>query len=340
MFYVLNPITNWVKISKSRYSLSLGVRLLEVSGDSVDFIFERFLPYFKELRDRNGIFKEFKNDVKFVEQAITACTSIGLLLTKIEPISPNLYDGLRANIVPDTKLETHDKIKQKTLYIFGNSLYANQLEKSLDIPIKIEFFDNIDNLIESKIKYQDKKIGSEEFNLEDTWPNYITIVFDTNSHALELSQINLKFLKSDIWWIPVRLSPTHTTVGPLIIPFQTPCFECLVIRHCSTSPMSEILHKIELDSSLKRDNNSNLVSKALLSQAIGVLSSELLLYFTPPCFPGIIGRIISFSHFSMGTKYNRVLRLPNCPACKDSSVSKHPWEKISLTVNQVMGYGR
>lgn len=327
---MLNPTARWSRIAASSYSVVVGMKLFRIAGSSAEFFFQQFLPRFGDPLHRSEVARTFREtSPDLLEAALKSAVSTGLLLIRTAFAAPNLYDGLRATIVPDPARGNDSLVANITLV--GTESDAALLRELVDFPCSITHTTDPADAVE----IQKKRIGSSEAT---AWPSHLCIVIDANQHAVSLSDINRRLLDAAIWWIPVRLSPSHAVLGPLIIPYQTACFECAVIRHCAVSSEGRLLHALELGREVTHyAAEPGLASKALRGQALATLASELLMYFTPPCTPGLVGRIVSFSLTSMGSKYHRVLRVPLCPACGPSTAPRHPWRNIALTVEQVIG---
>lgn len=338
IYYVLSPLASWVRHSSSIYTVSAAHRLTEVKGKTCEFFFETFLPFFANPRTLSELRTRFGSEIpeELLLTALEAGTAHMLLLVDNKASIPSYFDGFAALSSPNTSI-AREADHTFTINFFGPKKHADRLRETVDFPCTILSYE--DDQIDEFLENQKLDHGVHNKRLKDAWPTEISVVLDSSSSGIRLAKFNSLFLKLSMWWVPVRHGPSHGTVGPLIIPFQTPCFECVVARHSAASPQSQLMYTLELDNTLARSDVNNVPpSNAIISLAFGFLANELLLFFTPPSNPGLISRVIAFSQLSLGATHHKVLRVPNCPACGVASLpALHPWSSLSLTISQVMG---
>src|SRR5262245_38309783 len=104
MKYVLNPAAAWAKIGSGRYALSVGTKLYEGAGESAEFFFKTFLPFFSQPRSRGEVIQNFAspfNRLEGVDSALSSGTLTSALLLLPTRSEPTLHDVLRTGLVID-----------------------------------------------------------------------------------------------------------------------------------------------------------------------------------------------------------------------------------------------
>jgi bacteriocin biosynthesis cyclodehydratase domain-containing protein len=119
-------------------------------------------------------------------------------------------------------------------------------------------------------------------------------------------------------WLPFgELDGGAVTIGPLIVPHETACFECLVLRRESTSGCAEEL-------ALFRGRAAPSPRPSILAAATA-LAAELVVRWLgtrDPSLPGALFTIRSLDGISV--EAHRVLRVPRCGVCSRVAGVAHP----------------
>jgi bacteriocin biosynthesis cyclodehydratase domain-containing protein len=331
MVYTRNPAVSWARTEPQTYVINLGSRLVQLAGPAAAFVFEEFLPSFERPMTRSQIVERpWSRPAGDIERALTATCSLSALLSRSGDAPVGVHDVLRLELGGEAE---EPAIALRLDVVDPRDRIASILDAALDGPHEIVRHANVHALIAARR-------GAAHRSTDEAWPHALAVVVDDADDALSLANANRSLIAASAWWIPVRVAAAHGSVGPLVIPFQTACFECAVIRHASISSEAKLLHRLELDDGIQRSPSvAPPVSGAIAHQVAGTLASELLLYAAPPSMPGLISRIVSVSHVSMGARYHRILRVPTCPSCGLSPVvPRHPWERLSVNVSDVVGH--
>lgn len=127
-------------------------------------------------------------------------------------------------------------------------------------------------------------------------------------------------------WLPFgELDGGAVTVGPLIVPNETACFECLVLRRESTSGCAREL-------ALFRGSPPPAPRPSVLAAATA-LAAELVVRWLgtrDPSLPGALFTVRSLDGISVDT--HRVLRVPRCSACSRVAgvAQPSPWHEARV----------
>lgn len=127
-------------------------------------------------------------------------------------------------------------------------------------------------------------------------------------------------------WLPFgALDGGVVTIGPLIVPHESACFECFVLRRESTSGCAEEL-------ALLRGSRAPAPRPTLLAVATA-LTAELVVRWLgtrDPSLPGALFTVRSLDGVSVDT--HRVLRVPRCPACSRVAgvAQPSPWHEARV----------
>ena len=127
-------------------------------------------------------------------------------------------------------------------------------------------------------------------------------------------------------WLPFgELDGGAVTIGPLIVPNETACFECLVLRRESTSGCAQEL-------ALFRGTPPPAPRPSLLAAATA-LAAELVVRWLgtrDPSLPGALFTVRSLEGISVDA--HRVLRVPRCCACSRVTgvAQPSPWHEARV----------
>ena len=127
-------------------------------------------------------------------------------------------------------------------------------------------------------------------------------------------------------WLPFgELDGGAVTIGPLIVPNETACFQCLILRRESTSGCAREL-------ALFRGSPPPAPRPSVLAAATA-LAAELVVRWLgtrDPSLPGALFTIRSLDGISVDT--HRVLRVPRCGACSRVAgvAQPSPWHEARV----------
>jgi molybdopterin-synthase adenylyltransferase len=127
-----------------------------------------------------------------------------------------------------------------------------------------------------------------------------------------ISQWNKYCNRRGLPFLPVLLWDLIGYVGPLVIPGETACFDCLLLRQDShtSDPALERL-------SQRNENDAGLLGvHPALTTILGELAAIELIHFYGIGWPWWrVGTLIELNIVGMSMKTRKVLKMPRCPTC-------------------------
>jgi len=144
-------------------------------------------------------------------------------------------------------------------------------------------------------------------------PDFV-IVADEDISIKELDLINGCNLKNKVPWISFSdIAEAETIIGPLVVPYKTPCYRCFELRKESNLNLYKELRLF------KKTDNKILNKKSYLSPFIeilgGIMALEVIKYLSGVVSPMTLGKIYTINWLTMETQLHYILKLPRCPVC-------------------------
>lgn len=203
----------------------------------------------------------------------------------------------------------------KKILITGQSAITNHLLEALELT----GFKNIILIQDSQsnspkhMSHTDKKYYSvADFN-EISHEQFDCIITTTDTNATEtLSTWNKICVEKECHYFPLALDNVHGYIGPYIIPYQTPCYECLLARqssHYASYDLRQQFNQASVDSYCS--NGFHPMMPLVLA---GIACMELAKIFTK-AYTQNIGRLISVNFITQQMQTRKILRVPNCKLC-------------------------
>lgn len=132
----------------------------------------------------------------------------------------------------------------------------------------------------------------------------------------ELSTLNQQALETGEPWLLARPLGKHLLLGPLFIPHETACWECLAYRMRCINPVKDLLASLSgearpLTPPLENSQPTPVLASALLARQIQLQGAERLK-----------NRILSLDTTTFALEEHTVFHRPQCPVCGDSSLAK------------------
>jgi bacteriocin biosynthesis cyclodehydratase domain-containing protein len=155
------------------------------------------------------------------------------------------------------------------------------------------------------------RVGNGEFG---------AVIVGSEHRAQELMRdVNRVCVDHRVLFMPATLSGSIGFVGPLVVPRETACYECLIARENSNllNPESEG----PLRSAVFRSRGYPGFHPAMAS-VLGDFAAMELIKFTTDVVPWHIGALFEINMLSPEMTTRRVLKLPRCAVC--GVPEKHP----------------
>jgi bacteriocin biosynthesis cyclodehydratase domain-containing protein len=128
-------------------------------------------------------------------------------------------------------------------------------------------------------------------------------------------------------WLCIRpFDGVGATIGPLVVPDETSCYECLLLRLASHLEYGADLEKIERTA-------PRAVAGAPFEAAVASLAAHLAVVWIGAADPALPGLLFALSARPvLALERHFVVRVPRCPACSivGRSAPRLPWHEAEL----------
>jgi bacteriocin biosynthesis cyclodehydratase domain-containing protein len=225
-----------------------------------------------------------------------------------------------------TEQQAVAKLNRRQIAILGVNFVSRQLIAALqasgmenalvvDVPLlrNLRLFAEPDTLDLAQwpssppLHYEDWLEGTNEKDLR-----CIVVTSDFGNHEI-LDQWNSFCLQHNYHFLPVVLENFEGYVGPLVIPKETACYQCLRARQNSHLPDPELARAIEAQSFLSQPFIGFHPSMASILGDITAI--ELIKYYTGLHPLWNVGTLIEVNLLSPHVRTRKVLKIPRCKAC-------------------------
>lgn len=129
--------------------------------------------------------------------------------------------------------------------------------------------------------------------------------------------VNQACLALQIPWTSGHLDGSTGIVGPSIIPYQTPCYECYQLR--MKGNLEHYEEFIAFEDYLKQQvdhSNHSYGNLGPLPGVVGQLTAlEAIKMLTGFARPALYGKLYEMDFLTLRTEFHEILKLPRCPSC-------------------------
>lgn len=146
-------------------------------------------------------------------------------------------------------------------------------------------------------------------------------------------EINELALATRTPWLIGNTAGSAVELGPLVLPYETACYTCLLLRQRSADPLA-VEHEIHETTKQiqRRAGQRNIIGESVWAstQAASFLVGEAIRVLTgiaPPTMTDATIRVLPISGI---LETNEVLRVPRCPACYRGDVPATAIDTIDL----------
>jgi bacteriocin biosynthesis cyclodehydratase domain-containing protein len=146
----------------------------------------------------------------------------------------------------------------------------------------------------------------------------LVVVCADSPREAAMNQVNRLSFRAGVPWLPATAGINHGTIGPLVIPHQTACYECFRLRLISNrSFLNDALGSpVSVDSTGGEFATEVVAAPAFFLSLIGqIAAAEVIRFLTGMARPTTAGAFLSLSPFDAGITRHEVLKLPRCPVC-------------------------
>ncbi len=146
----------------------------------------------------------------------------------------------------------------------------------------------------------------------------LMVVFSDDFQRKKLRNFHLKSLKEKKPWMLVKTVGAEIWIGPLFIPYQTGCFDCLLTRLRENSIVERYIEKKKKRKISLSRHLATLPSAEPL--AIHLAANELFKWMIQGSNSSIEGSLLSYDSVTAEITVHRLIRKPQCPSCGNSSL--------------------
>jgi adenylyltransferase/sulfurtransferase len=173
--------------------------------------------------------------------------------------------------------------------------------------------------INSNVKFNaDHRILDKEENIysliQDNIPDILLLCLDQQNTSL-IEQINEACLKAKVPWCSCFTKGTIGVIGPMVIPYQTPCYHCYELRKEACVAHYEEYCSYKKYKKKHQINHTVGTLGVFACVVAGVLVNEAMQFLTHIAVPVTCGKIISIDFMRMHMVAHSILKLPRCPKC-------------------------
>ena len=172
--------------------------------------------------------------------------------------------------------------------------------------------------------FRELVVVDEQAALDDRVPAVVAAVSEGGFGPLRAW--NELALERELPFLPVVVEDLVAYVGPLVVPYETACFECFLRRRYSNLDEAKAREAVEL-----RAGGAQVVGlhPAISAVAAGAAALELSKFFIPWRSAQQAGYLLTFNLLASRSGRHRVLKVPRCPGCS-SLRARHPAAAVRL----------
>ena len=152
----------------------------------------------------------------------------------------------------------------------------------------------------------------------------LTVVLSSPANRAAFDDWNRRALDEGLVWLPAGdFDGATAVIGPLVIPLETACHECLQLRRRSTSGCAAELAEL-------RPARAACLLPAALESLVLAATAHVALRWIALRDPALAGAVVTVeTAASLEVRSHTLLRVPRCPACSPtrSTSSPLPWHE-------------
>ncbi|GEM_PF-3930760 len=302
MLYKINRFIVLKEVKNDKVILKTPMDVIEIKSENTGIIIE-IINFFKKAATIDALINEYNySDVK---ELLTNLIDKKILIeeSEIDENISNTHSFIQqfAN-VNDSKISD---ITNLNITILGSSHTIYFLTKDLnDIG-----FGKVSSLVIDD--------GVEEI-LKDIYQNKINLlVYFSDTYSLNLVRtINKKCIEHNIPFVLGYFKNLYAVIGPIIIPNETPCINCLELRKINNYDFTD-LERYYIREYYNLENQSELYPEYFFKGVSKLTALEIYKFYLNKRSCNIIGKELEINLKDYTTRYNKILYNPQCQICND-----------------------
>jgi molybdopterin-synthase adenylyltransferase len=164
----------------------------------------------------------------------------------------------------------------------------------------------------------------EEWQAETRRPSDCQVVCSDFGGLALMRDWNRACVAVNVLFYPIVLQDEVASLGPLVVPREGPCFECLWARRNANHTDPDVERATEAHAFFGRIASGYLQPMARVAADIGAI--ELLKFFSNTLPGGSAGRLIEADLMAPALRTRNVLKVPRCPVCSETLLSSESSE--------------
>jgi ribosomal protein S12 methylthiotransferase accessory factor len=146
----------------------------------------------------------------------------------------------------------------------------------------------------------------------------------------ELDHFNQTALRQQYSWLLVKPVGAELWIGPLFIPGQTACWQCLKQRLQGNRPLANYLRQNYQQTQLRVTSLSLLPST--LQTALNIAATETAKWLVNGRNPSLENKVVTFNTLNLEKQDHHLVRRPQCPHCGNpQQVANSQWNPLTLS---------
>ncbi|WMJ77206.1 MULTISPECIES: hypothetical protein [unclassified Sedimentibacter] len=303
MNYILNKFISVRVIEDNRIIIKTPLDVIEIKTENIDIIVD-ITNFFKLGATKEQFTKKY--NYEDINELFTKLVDKKVLIEQIEvdTINSDVYEFMQqfAKINHDNIFNVNE-IK---LLILGSSLTVNFLNEDLR---EIGF----NNIINFELKYNTNDLEDISRIIENNKIDLV-ICYDSVFNINLCKFINKKCLENNISFLFSHFKNLYAIIGPIIMPHETPCLNCLELRKINNYEFID-LEKYYMKEYYNINNQRILYPTFFYKITSKLISLEIFKFYFADESCNLIGKELEIDLKNYKTNYNRILYNPQCQIC-------------------------
>lgn len=317
-----------LKTSKGRFllkgkNISLGVKeilqLFETPNNITDILRIKGDEYSEETL-RNLI--EY-----FIDKAVVIDSEY---LKEILNYDKSLYDKIKYyEIYGKSFREINGILESKKIGIIGNRQFVDCM---LNEFIRAELFTNFNIYYTDNSDCSDNEVNKDKISImyyTDCFDDiirkivnnsdFVVVSSDYNNHFL-FSEVNSMCIEHNREWLRILIDEDCAEIGPLFIPSQTCCYDCMNYRAESNMTESEYLFNSLYKNKFEENKPRGLYYSYFLNNFISSITNMEILKYLLMNHSSIINGVLRVDAINYKVEREHIFRVSKCIGCSNKEV--------------------
>ena len=300
--YILNPLCSYNIESDETILIDTFLKAYRIKSSSQISLFKSILDNFSLPFEIDSIEVKYKEINAIVLKKFTDYLKQNKIIIQYSKKILDLDNEINISLINGFEPDTIRKsLEKKRIGIISNC-DVSKLEDSLKSI----------GILECNCLYRELDTNGSDFYFEVseflTEDYDLVIMYFLSKEEYLLTHINTECYNNNKAWLPVYYEKEEVHIGPIIIPNETPCYNCLEKRRTENYS-----HSYDL---IKNKNHEKMYTNIFTNQVLDIVAFEIYLYLSVIIQSNIIGKELVIDLFTHVSKYNNLFFYPNCEICE------------------------